>query len=157
MPRLEIRLLGSFQVALDGQPVTGFESDKSRALLAYLAVEVDRAHRRERLAGLLWPERAETTARAYLRRVLANLRRVISDHTAAPPFLLIDRQTIQFNQESDYWLDFQAILTALLPDESDQIPTRELEGAIAHYQGPFLEGFSLPESIAFEEWLLLQR
>ena len=89
--------------------------------------------------------------------MLANLRRVIGDHTAAPPCLLIDRQTIQFNQACDYWLDYQAMLTALQPDKSDQIPTRELEGAIAHYQGPFLEGFSLPESIAFEEWLLLQR
>ena len=157
MSRLEMRILGGFQVSLDGQPVTGFESDKTRALLVYLAVEAERAHRRERLAGLLWPERSETTARSYLRRVLANLRRVIHDHETAPPFLRIDRQTIQFNQESDYWLDFQTLLPALQPDESGQIPIKELEQAIGYYEGTFLEGFSLPESIAFEEWMLLQR
>ena len=39
MARLSIRLLGPFQVTLDGQPVTAFEPDKVRALLAYLAVE----------------------------------------------------------------------------------------------------------------------
>ena len=39
MARLAIRLLGPFQVALDGQPVTGFQSDEVRALLAYPAVE----------------------------------------------------------------------------------------------------------------------
>ena len=31
MARLSIRLLGSFQVSLDGQPITAFESDKERA------------------------------------------------------------------------------------------------------------------------------
>jgi DNA-binding SARP family transcriptional activator len=56
VPRLSIHLLGSFQVNLDGEPVTGFESDKVRALLAYLAVETGGPHRREKLAGLCWPE-----------------------------------------------------------------------------------------------------
>ena len=61
MARLSISLLGTFQVLLYGQAVTGFESDKVRALLAYLALESDRPHRREALAGLLWPERPERT------------------------------------------------------------------------------------------------
>ena len=39
MARLAIHQLGSFEVALDGHPVTALESDKVRALLAYLAVE----------------------------------------------------------------------------------------------------------------------
>jgi hypothetical protein len=39
MARLAIRLLGPFQVTLDGQPVTGFESDKVRALLARVRAE----------------------------------------------------------------------------------------------------------------------
>ena len=42
MPHLSLSLLGPFQVMLDGQPVTGFKSNKARALLAYLAVEADR-------------------------------------------------------------------------------------------------------------------
>ena len=55
MPQLSISLLGPFQVTLDGQPVTAFDSDKGRALLATLAVEADRPHRRESLATLFWP------------------------------------------------------------------------------------------------------
>ena len=39
MTRLKIRLLGSFQVSLSSAPLTSFESNKVRALLAYLAVE----------------------------------------------------------------------------------------------------------------------
>ena len=64
--------------------------------------------RRENWQAFFGRETPENTARAYLRRVLANVRRVIGDHKAEPPFLLIDRQTIQFNQAGDYWLDFQS-------------------------------------------------
>jgi DNA-binding SARP family transcriptional activator len=97
MARLSIRLFGSFEATLEGEPVTGFVSDKVRALLIYLAVESDRPHRREALAGLLWPDYPEPSARASLRRALTNLRMVIGDRDASPPFLSISRQTIQFN------------------------------------------------------------
>ncbi len=70
MARLSICLLGHLQVTLDGKPVTRFDSDKVRALPAYLAVEADRPHRREKLAGLLWPDRPERSARTNLRSAL---------------------------------------------------------------------------------------
>ena len=79
MARLTVRLLGSLQVALDDTPLTGFESDKERVFLAYLAEESRQPHRREKLAGLLWPERSEAAARNNLRRVLSNLRRLLGD------------------------------------------------------------------------------
>ena len=53
---LEIRTFGGLSVELAGQPVGAFESDKVRALLAYLAAESERPHRRECLAGLFWPD-----------------------------------------------------------------------------------------------------
>jgi hypothetical protein len=55
MPRLSISLLGTFQVLLDDQPVTSFESDKVRALLAYLAVESAQPHRRPTICRLCSP------------------------------------------------------------------------------------------------------
>ena len=39
MARLSLHLLGTLQVTLGGTPVTDFESDKERALLAFLAEE----------------------------------------------------------------------------------------------------------------------
>lgn len=39
MAGLSLFLLGAFQVTLAGEPVTRFESNKVRALLAYLAIE----------------------------------------------------------------------------------------------------------------------
>ena len=86
MSRLSVCLLGPFQAAIDGEAVTGFRSDKVRALLAYLVIESDTPHRRERLAGLLWPDWLERSARAYLRVALTNLRHVIGDHLAETIF-----------------------------------------------------------------------
>ena len=39
LTRLDLSLLGPFAVRLDGEPVTGFASDKVRALLAYLLLQ----------------------------------------------------------------------------------------------------------------------
>ena len=105
MALLSIHVLGPFQVKLAEEPVTSFATDKVRALLIYLALSPDRPHRRETLAGLLWPEFPERSARSNLRNALANLRSVIRDDAASPPFLYSTRQTIQFNGQSDYWLD----------------------------------------------------
>jgi len=164
MPRLSLSLLGPFQATLDGEPVTTFESDKVRALLAYLAVEADRPHRREKLAGLLWPERPERNARQNLSQALFNLRRAIGDRDAEPSFLLVTHQAIQFNRASDHWLDVTAFEALLAACEAH--PHRRLEAcgscadrlqrAAALYRGAFLEGFSLGDSPAFEEWALLE-
>jgi predicted ATPase/DNA-binding SARP family transcriptional activator len=154
MSRLSLCLLGPFRAAIDGQAVTGFRSDKVRALLAYLVVESDTPHRRERLAGLLWPDRPERSARGDLRVALANLRQVLGDHEATPPSLLISRQTIQFNQASDAWIDVQAMKDIFQASQ----PTIELqEEAVDLYRGEFMAGFSLPDSPLFEEWALLTR
>ena len=79
MAHLSVCLLGAFEVTLDGESVTGFESDRVRALLAYLTVEADRPHRRDMLAGLLWSEWPDQVARTNLRNALTNLRHAIGD------------------------------------------------------------------------------
>ena len=157
MSHLSIRLFGSLEVTLDGQVVTAFKSDKARALLAYLVVEAERPHRREKLAGLLWPEWPEQAARGNLRRVLANLRLAIGDHKAVPPFLHISRETIQLNSASDAWVDVTAFTDLLEAKGSLQQLISQLEEAVKLYRGDFLEGFSIPDSAAFEEWALLNR
>ena len=165
MARLSLSLLGPWHVTLDGQPVTGFESSKVRALLAYLAIEADRPHHRDALAGLLWPEAPDSTARNNLRQALANLRQAIGDRTAEPSFLEISRETVQFNRTSDHELDVAAFTTLL--SACDQHPHRHPEAckSCAHrlqqiaetYRGDFLAQFSIDDSTAFEEWAVLKR
>ena len=60
---------------------------------------------RESLAALLWPDWPDRAALSNLRYALSDLRKVIGDRTAEPPFLLISREAIQFNAESDHSLD----------------------------------------------------
>ena len=76
---LNLSLVGPFQVLMGGKPLVAFESDKARALLAYLAVEANRPHRREALAGLLWSDTPQRMARTSLRGALANLRQLLND------------------------------------------------------------------------------
>src|SRR5512135_2103661 len=115
MAHLMLGVLGAFQVTLASGSTAKFESDKTRALLAYLAVEADRPHRREMLSGLFWPDQSEQTARHNLRQALFSLRQTIDDPSARPPYLHITRDEIQFNTASQYTLDvasFNAHLAA---------------------------------------------
>jgi DNA-binding SARP family transcriptional activator/predicted ATPase len=161
MAHLSLSLLGPFRVTLDGKPVTAFESTKVRALLAYLAVEAGRMHHREALAGLLWPDWPDRDALSNLRYALYNLRQVIGDRMAEPPFLLITRNTLQFNTASDYWLDViafeQCVESASQPGGDQPSAISHLQPAISLYRGCFLEGFSVGDSPAFEEWALFTR
>jgi DNA-binding SARP family transcriptional activator/predicted ATPase len=149
MAHLSLHLLGSLDVALDGEPVSGFRYDKVRALLAYLVVEVERPHRRAWLAELFWPGLSSRAARGNLRNALAVLRRAIGDRTATPPHLFISHESIQFNAASDHWLDvqeFEGLVSAGLMEE-----------AMTLYQGEFLDGFSLKGSPGFDDWALIVR
>ena len=152
MPHLGMELLGGFRVTLDGAPLTTFESNKVRALLAYLAVELQRPHPRESLAALLWPDWPDRAALSNLRYALSDLRKVSGDRGADPPFLLISREAIQFNAESDHALDV-AEFTRL----ADGQDVEQMEQAIALYKGEFLEGFSVGDAAPFEGWARLKR
>ncbi|GAB4422386.1 MAG: BTAD domain-containing putative transcriptional regulator [Anaerolineae bacterium] len=165
MPVLSINLLGSFAATLDEQPLTGFESNKGRMLLAYLAMSPQRAFSRDFLADFLWPGHPAEKARHNLRQTLSNLRRVLRDRQTDPPFLLASRDAIQLNPRSDYRLDVADFLARL--DASDSVdqpdwPTAcpdcatRLSQAAELYQGDFLTGFTT-DSLPFEEWASLQR
>ena len=97
---LTFQLLGGLTISRASRPVSGFHSRKEQALLCYLVI-TGRPHRRPFLAGLFWGDRPERRALGNLRRALTHLRAVAGDH------LLITRQTVEFNRESDYWLDVE--------------------------------------------------
>ena len=160
MARLSIQSLGGLTLALDDVQLTGFDSDKARALLAFLAIESHSAHRRERLAGLLWPEYPESRARHNLSQVISNLRHVIGDRDPdeALPFLELSPQALRFNRASDYWLDVELFAALPAPGAADvRDVVKCCEQAVAAYRGHFLEGVSFSDSPALEEWILMHR
>jgi len=100
-----------------------------------------------------------------LRQALFNLRRAIGDHTARPPYLLISRDAIQFNQASDFTLDLAQFNTIFHTCEEESsrgvedpaIRAARLEEIVKLYRGEFLQHFFLKDSAEFEEWALVQR
>jgi predicted ATPase/DNA-binding SARP family transcriptional activator/Tfp pilus assembly protein PilF len=168
MTLLTISLLGPLQITLDGEPITDFATDKARALLAYLIAEADHPHRRDTLAGLLWPDRPQRKARHNLRQTISYLRQAIRDRdddSDGGAFLLVSRQTVQFNPDCTYWLDvetFAALIEACKGHRHRRLETclpcvQRLEQMADLYHGDFLAHFSLSDSSLFEEWALLKR
>lgn len=155
MSRVELRLLGGFEVRLGDSPVEGFESRKSRALLAYLALHRDRASERRMLASLLWSERPERSARRNLRQALHDLRRTLAGNGVVRGLFHGERGTVRLNPELDCWIDVEAFRQAVQAG-SDGDPLA-LAAAARLYGGDLLAGFALSDSPLFEEWLEAER
>lgn len=162
MASLSVRLLGPFTAELEGHHLTGFRSNKVRALLSYLMVEWRRPWSRTTLAGLLWPDLPESSAQSNLRNALSNLRHVLGETALGPSYFLLTETTLQFNRDSDSWLDLWGFLDLLSQtDTIKEIPAGEtrihlLEAALALYRGEFLEGFTV-DSAPLENWILATR
>ena len=146
MATLQLTLLGAFQAHWNGRPIIHFRSANTQGLLAYLALEADRAHARDSLATLFWPDQPTATARHNLRQTLYQLRRLLEP--ADPPFLLITRQTVQFNRSADCDLDVARFL--------DGLERRNLAVAETLYAGDLLAGFNC-DSPLFEAWARRQQ
>ncbi len=161
MARWSLRLLGPFVAEGDGQPLSGFRSDKVRGLLACLAVHVGRPWPRTTLAHLLWPDQPERTARSNLRNALSNLRHVLGDNHATEPFLHVTRADVRANAAAERWVDVDVFRELLQrpddgPDDgpdaaSDPATIARLERALSVYRGEFMEGFAV-DSAPFESW-----
>jgi DNA-binding SARP family transcriptional activator len=143
---LELRLLGQFDVRLNDERVN-VSSRPAQSLLAYLALSAGIAHRREKLACLLWPEADDENARSYLRHALWRLRKAIEiDSRQAAPYLLADELSVAFNARSAYWLDVSILERRV----AGTATADELEHDLAVYRGELLPGF-------VDEWVATER
>ncbi len=168
MARLTLHLLGSFRAALDGAPLDAFRSDKVRALLAYLATEADRPHRRETLAAMFWSESGDRLAKRSLTAALTNLRKLLGPlaETADPAsILLANNQEIEFRASSpDVWIDVASFDRLLAESEAHThhalihcaICMERLSRAAELYRGDFLAGLTLSDCPTFDDWRVLQ-
>ena len=73
-----LRLLGEFALTRSDGRAVDLPSRRMRALLAVLVLSGQGGVSRERLAGLLWSDRADAQARASLRQCLFELRTALS-------------------------------------------------------------------------------
>src|SRR5690606_36795724 len=111
---LTVRLLGGFEVRLDDQRVD-IPSRAGQALLAYLLLPPGSVHRRERLAGLLWPDATERAALTNLRQALYVLSKALEP--AGSRLVVADRVNIWSDVRGLGWLDV-AVLEQSLPSDA---------------------------------------
>jgi predicted ATPase/DNA-binding SARP family transcriptional activator len=165
--RLSLSLFGPLEVRLDGRPVSGFEYNKVRGLLAYLAMAGRQPQPRAHLCELLWPNAPERAARQSLSQALTRLRHALRDSASAQPLILATTETIQLNPAAGLEVDAARFTDLLQAAESHAgqhrawklcTPCNRLLAEAAElYAGDFLAQFYLADSAPFEEWALLLR
>ena len=146
MSALKLYFLGTPRIELAGQPVA-MDTRKAVAMLAYLALSGER-QTRDSLAALLWSEFDDARAKAALRRTLSTLKTAVTAHN-----LSISREAIGLRDaiglEADgVWCDVVQFQMA--------VQNGDLETAVSLYRDDFLTGFSLRDSIPFDDWQLIQ-
>lgn len=166
MAGLRIYCFDDLRFELHGKVVNGFDTDKSRALLVYLALENEHPHRRSHLAGLLWSDQSEEQALHSLRQSLSNLRKTLADSSdSQEPLLLVERDTVQLNPARPLWVDVMAFRQHLAQayryyqdrNHGGWINVRRLRSALDLKKGPFLAHLELKGSPLFDEWQLMTR
>src|SRR5947209_2035138 len=161
-------LLGSPEVRHRDQ-VLQFSTRKELALLIYLAVE-GRVHSRKKLSEQFWPEGDAGHGRAALRITLLQMRQLLGEGAGVSPVphLLITRDTLGLDFTSAIELDLHTFhkawtsarsptQTLTMPEETHRSLLARLQHAISLPRGEFLEGFTLRDAPAFDDWIRFQR
>lgn len=142
---LQVWLLGQFEVRVEGKRAV-IPSRAAQSLLAFLLLTAGTLHRREKLAGMLWPEMSDENARHNFRHELWRVRKSITPPLPTiPEYIVSEDFTIGFNSNADFWLD-----AAQLQRTLDNPSTEERIRQVALYHGELLPGF-------YDEWVALER
>jgi DNA-binding SARP family transcriptional activator len=121
-----------------------------RALLYRLAAEAQPVGR-DSLCFLFWPDARETVARHNLSRLLTLLH-----HSLPDPAILNSHDDRIELRRACLWSDTRALLDLHAAWRADGLRDA-LRQAADLYRGPFLDGFSLPDSPEFDLWASQQR
>jgi TolB-like protein/Flp pilus assembly protein TadD len=141
---LRLALLGEFAATDGAGKKIAILAKKSRALLAILALSSSGSATRDRLAGILWGDRADEQARSSLRQALAVLRKELGNISPLP--LSVDSERIAIDRTL-VWADVIEFQQLALSDE-----TADLKSASQLYRGELLAD-TVIRDLAFEDWL----
>lgn len=137
-----LSLLGGFRLERSGDVVTRLRTQKTVALLAWLALSPQREHGREELIERFWPDTELELGRASLRVALNALRKVLESPPTPPGSVLVATRTHISLQPGSLTTDVAAFEAALRRKDSTE--------AQRLYTGPLLPGF-------YEDWILAEQ
>jgi predicted ATPase/DNA-binding SARP family transcriptional activator len=148
-----IELLGGLRATRDDRVIARFQTQKTGALLAYLAYHCHRSYPRELLIELLWPESEPRAGRNKLSLALSSLRRQLEPPgVLAGAVIIANRAAVQLNPaavRTDV-AQFDAALRAAAREKNGFEQAQRLAEAIDLYGGELLPG-------SCEEWVLPER
>src|SRR4051812_28912960 len=134
-----IEMLGELRAVSAGRVLTRFRTRKAGSLLAYLAYYPDRAHTRDLLTDLLWPDEAPEAARMKLRAALSSLRRQLEPPgVPAGSVVVASRLAVRLNPATVTTdvARFEAVVQAAARAKDHNELERQLEAALDLYRGP---------------------
>ncbi len=153
---IQARLLGSFEVRVDGGAVISWPGQRGSSVLRYLLSRRQHACSRDELLEEYWPAVPSALARNRLQVAVSGLRRALREVTAINVVQYADggyRIHPDLQLEVDVELFERGLRAAGAADRSgrrDQAMTAYRE-AIALYRGDFAA------DVPFEQWTLLPR
>ena len=153
MSLLEIDLLGPPLLRLDERPLQ-VRTVKAIPLLAYLALNPG-SHHRISLATLLWTELDQERAFAALRTTLWKLKKAGLDD-----WIEVQRDQLGLRPDRPLRLDVLDFRHLLGQSREHTHPPSGvcptclpiLSAAVTLYRGDFMQGFSLRDALAFDDW-----
>jgi len=104
---LRIFTLGAFRVLLGDELVLDEEVGEppARLLLKYLVTHWNENVQRSQILYLLWPDLDESEAELKLQELLRSLHTVLRGDLPNHQYLVEDRGTLRFDEQSDCWVD----------------------------------------------------
>ena len=161
MPDLSIALFGPPQIKRGNEQIN-IQRRKDLALLIYLLVTLQ-PHRRDTLATLLWEDQSQAEARSNLRKSLSRLKSILGEN-----LLLTLQDQVQVNLNYPIDMDISKFNLRIQQFHKHEHSSngagralcddcqKALEEAASIYQADFLAGFSISDSLVFEEWQFFQ-
>ena len=135
-----LKVFGGVSIETEDGPLGGRATQKRRlALLALLAAARSHGTSRDRLIAFLWPDADAENGRRFLSDSVYR----INDALGGDVIIAVG---------DELRLDAERLPSDLF-DFADARARGDHEAAVAHYGGPFLDGFFLSDSREFERWV----
>jgi DNA-binding SARP family transcriptional activator/TolB-like protein len=138
-----LKLFGGVSLCGEDGPLSGPAAQRRRlALLSLLATAPEAGVSREKLIGYLWPDTGSEQARRFLADSVYALRKALG------------QEAILAQGDS---LRLSAVIRSDVGEFREALARSDRQAAVALHQGPFLDGFFVPDAPELERWAEVER
>ena len=147
-----IKMLGKFQISLDGKKNIQLKGHNAKSLLAYLFYHRKRPIHREKLMNMFWPDSLPNCARNCLNVTIHHIRKEFQPLTNGIDIIIYKDECYSINQSHNVEIDieqFNSFRRKGLAYESTGALEKSIDvyyKAIKLYKGDFIE------DLLYEDW-----